>query len=232
MDSQHSRVSPSQKHSNDTIPTEFPNPVDSFNILFQPNFSYFSHISHPFSSRFSYQALNNPNSPFDYSRTCTPPKERRNKVSNTQKSNSQTSCAHPNWSKAEHIALTKAWVYISVDADVSNGTKNTGMWNHIFETWKDNTGPEYNDVRNTNNLGCRWQKIQQDISKFHGFYEWLERHPRSRTTLDDMKREAIRMFENYNDNKPFKFEHCWEILKSNAKWCTTQLTKMNESNKN
>ncbi|KAL2508170.1 uncharacterized protein Fot_31817 [Forsythia ovata] len=128
MDSQHSHVSPSQQHSNDTIPPEFPNPVDSFNIPFQPNSSYFSHISHPFSPRFSYQALlNNPNSPFDYSQTCTPPKGRKNKVSNTQKSNSQTSCANSNWSKAEDIALTKAWVYISVDADVGNGQKNTAM---------------------------------------------------------------------------------------------------------
>ncbi|KAL2557560.1 Uncharacterized protein Fot_02299 [Forsythia ovata] len=47
-------------------------------------------------------------------------------------------------------------------------------------------GPEYNDVRNINSLGCCWQKIQQDVSKFHGFYERLERHPRSGTTPDDM----------------------------------------------
>ncbi|KAI9169019.1 hypothetical protein LWI28_005592 [Acer negundo] len=49
------------------------------------------------------------------------------------------------------------------------------------------------DARNTSALVQRWQKIQPAVNKFHSFYEQLERHPRSGTTPDDMKREAIRI---------------------------------------
>ncbi|KAK3183167.1 hypothetical protein Dsin_030453 [Dipteronia sinensis] len=39
-----------------------------------------------------------------------------------------------------------------------------------------------------------------------------------------MKREAIRMYNDFT-GKPFKFEHCWEILKNHPKWCSGKLTK-------
>ncbi|KAL2508171.1 glutathione S-transferase T2-like [Forsythia ovata] len=61
-------------------------------------------------------------------------------------------------------------------------------------------GPECNDVRNTNNLGCRWQKIQQDVSKFHGFYERLERHPRSGTTPDDMQLTKMNEYNRHRSS--------------------------------
>ncbi|KAK3218411.1 hypothetical protein Dsin_012381 [Dipteronia sinensis] len=44
------------------------------------------------------------------------------------------------------------------------------------------------------------------------------------------KREAIRMYTDFT-SKPFKFEHCWEILKNNPKWCPGELTKQCGSKK-
>lgn len=38
------------------------------------------------------------------------------------------------------------------------------------------------------------------------------------------------MFEG-NDKGPFKYEHCWEIMKANPKWCSQQLTLANSSKK-
>ncbi|KAK2647620.1 hypothetical protein Ddye_015109 [Dipteronia dyeriana] len=46
-----------------------------------------------------------------------------------------------------------------------------------------------------------------------------------------MKRETLRMYEDLTNGKPFKYEHCWEILIKNPKWCLKELTKTNESNK-
>ncbi|KAK0575278.1 hypothetical protein LWI29_036552 [Acer saccharum] len=86
------------------------------------------------------------------------------------------------------------------------------------------------DARNTSALVQRWQKIQPAVNKFHSFYEQFERHPKSGTTPDDMKREAIRMYTDFT-GQPFKFEHCWEILKNHPKWCTGELTKQCGSKK-
>ncbi|KAK3229428.1 hypothetical protein Dsin_001309 [Dipteronia sinensis] len=86
------------------------------------------------------------------------------------------------------------------------------------------------DTRNTSALVQRWQKIQPAVNKFHIFYEQLERHPRSGIIPDDMKREAIRVYTDFT-GKPFKFEHCWEILKNHPKWCLGELTKQCGSKK-
>ncbi|KAL5718566.1 hypothetical protein ACHQM5_011453 [Ranunculus cassubicifolius] len=89
----------------------------------------------------------------------------------------------------------------------------------------------YDATRNTNALGCRWGTIQAAVNKFQGFYEQLERKPRSGTTPEDMKKEALRLYASFNDEQAFKFEHCWEILKKNPKWCSLQLTKQGSSKK-
>ncbi|KAL2508242.1 glutathione S-transferase T2-like [Forsythia ovata] len=39
------------------------------------------------------------------------------------------------------------------------------------------------------------------------------------------------MYEDCNNHKPFKYEHCWEIMIKNPKWCSKGLTKTNRSNK-
>ncbi|KAL5705970.1 hypothetical protein ACHQM5_024191 [Ranunculus cassubicifolius] len=33
------------------------------------------------------------------------------------------------------------------------------------------------------------------------------------------------MYMDLNDDQAFKFEHCWEIMKNNPKWCSRLLTK-------
>nr|XP_024932615.2 uncharacterized protein LOC107425293 [Ziziphus jujuba var. spinosa] len=150
------------------------------------NASYSSHVSQQFGSGFTYQGLlNAPTIPFD-TRNANATKESKHKSKATQKSNSQSSVSNKNWTKAEDVALTKAWIYISVDSDIGSSQKNTAMWDCILLTWKDNMGVEYSSVRNTNRLQCRWVKIQGAVNKFHGLYERLERNPQSGTTPEDM----------------------------------------------
>ncbi|GER37236.1 glutathione S-transferase T3 [Striga asiatica] len=84
------------------------------------------------------------------------------------------------FNKTEDVALTKAWLYISVDADVGNNQKTTVLW-------KQNTGAECKDNRTPISLQKRWKKINQAVTKFNSFYEKLDRLPKSGTNLDDMK---------------------------------------------
>ena len=97
----------------------------------------------------------------------------------------QTSSLNKKWTKAEDVALTKAWLYVSVDSDIGNNQKNSAMWNRILQTWRDNIGA-YDEARTTNSLGCRWGKILAAVNKFHALHERLERTPQSGTTPEDM----------------------------------------------
>ncbi|KAK0578267.1 hypothetical protein LWI29_007707 [Acer saccharum] len=195
------------------------------------NASYPSHFHQQFRSDFPFQSLlNAPKLPFD-TQTVNTSKRSNKKCKTTKKSNiSQTSLSNKKWTKVEDVSLTKAWLYVSVDSDIGNNQKNSAMWNRILQTWRDNMGA-YDETRTTNSLGCRWGKILAAVNKFHALHERLERTPQSGTTPEDMKREALRMYEDLTNGKPFKYEHCWEILIKNPKWCSKELTKTNDSNK-
>ena len=89
------------------------------------------------------------------------------------------------WTSEEDVALTKAWLYVSVDSIVGKDQTSETMWNRILNAWRDNM-VEYDPTRNVNGLACRWASIQAEVNKFHGLYEHLESYPRSRTTPKDM----------------------------------------------
>ncbi|KAK9131399.1 hypothetical protein Sjap_011886 [Stephania japonica] len=89
----------------------------------------------------------------------------------------------------------------------------------------------YDEGRTNNSLQCRWGKILAAVNKFHGSYERLERSPKSGTTREEIKKEALRMYEDLNNGNSFKYEHCWELLIKNPKWCTKELTKTNDYRK-
>ncbi|GER40340.1 glutathione S-transferase THETA 2 [Striga asiatica] len=220
------------------------------NFLYVPlNASYNPFVNQQPGNHSSFQGLlNSHNIPFDNIKNSARSYCVNDNGSNTQKPNiSQASVANKNWTKAEDIALTKAWLYVSIDSDVGSNQKNTQMWNRILMHWKENMGVQMwnrilmhwkenmgvscNSSRNTNSLGCRWAKIQSAVSKYHEIYECLERIPQSGSNIDDLKREAMRAYEDINNKKEFKFEHCWNIMRKNPKWCTNQLAKTNGTNK-
>ncbi|KAI3973010.1 hypothetical protein MKX01_019668 [Papaver californicum] len=58
----------------------------------------------------------------------------------------------------------------------------------------------------------------------------LERNPPSGTGSPYAVKEAKFLFEG-NDKGPFKYEHCWELMKDNPKWCWQQLTLASSSKK-
>ncbi|CAH9097665.1 unnamed protein product, partial [Cuscuta epithymum] len=44
------------------------------------------------------------------------------------------------WSSEEDVALTTAWLSISMDPDVGNNQKLTAMWERILQVWRDIMG--------------------------------------------------------------------------------------------
>ncbi|CAH9102262.1 unnamed protein product, partial [Cuscuta epithymum] len=81
------------------------------------------------------------------------------------------------------------------------------MWNRIFQVWREKMGT-YDESRTTNALQSRWSKIVPAVNKFHALYERLQRNPKSGASQEDMRREAMRMYEDINQGQSFKYEHC------------------------
>ncbi|GER36361.1 glutathione S-transferase THETA 3 [Striga asiatica] len=215
------------------MPAQIRNGVHPINFPFQPvlHFDATNRNYHPHADQqprihldpvngFSFQSLLN--APMCNTQT----RDKREKDTQNH-TNSQSLIAKKDWSKEEEIALTKAWLYVSEDAEVGNNQKGAAMWDRILEAWKENMGVTCNTARNNNSLQLKWSKMQFAVSKFHAQYERLERHPQSGSNSDDPGTYIINAMRSYEDfvGAPFKFIHCWEILIKNPKWCSKELTK-------
>ncbi|RZC87628.1 hypothetical protein C5167_036169 [Papaver somniferum] len=126
--------------------------------------------------------------------------------------------------------MTKAYLYVSVDSIVGKDQTSERMWNRILGAWRENMGT-YDESRKANGLSCRWGLIQAAVTKFHAAYESVERAPKSGVSIENVKRDELRIYKETGDGSAFKFEHCWEILKENPKWCSLQLTRTGTSKK-
>ncbi|CAH9063803.1 unnamed protein product [Cuscuta europaea] len=219
---------------NSQSPMFTPNPFGPSNMTFNPNIMMhppFPRAHSPFGYGFTFQDLSNSsNIPLEShaAKMSRAPAKSNKVVQNT--SISHIVGGSKNWSKDEDIALTKAWLYISVDADVGNNQKIANMWNRIFHVWRENMGT-YDESRTTNGLQARWGKIVAAVNKFHALYERLQRQPKSGASQEDMRREAMRMYEDINNGQSFKYEHCWEIMKTNSKWCVKKITRTKDNSK-
>ncbi|KAL6494195.1 hypothetical protein OROGR_030995 [Orobanche gracilis] len=189
-----------------------------------------SQVPQQFGSRFSFQGLMNASNFPLGNQTVDSSKGPKKKGKNSKKfETAESSTLRRNWTIEEDVALTRAWLYISVDADVGADQSSGTLWSRILQVWRNNMDV-YDVARKTNALACRWGLIQTVVNKFHGYYEQLERQPPSGSTPEDLKNKALLMYKEM-EARIFKYEHCWEIMKNNPKWCTRQLTKSGTSKK-
>ncbi|CAA0829645.1 Unknown protein [Striga hermonthica] len=137
------------------------------------------------------------NVPISNPQCSKPVKALKKAAKDSQNSNtSQLSIAKKDWTTKEEEALTEAWLYISVDADVGNNQKNSAMWARVLHIWKQKMGPDHYTMRNNNSLQCHWFQIRSAVSKFVAKYEQLERHPQSGTNSQDLPLQVSSLLEN------------------------------------
>ncbi|CAH9144769.1 unnamed protein product, partial [Cuscuta epithymum] len=159
------------------------------------------HFEQNNSHGFSYQELLN--APIMTSPICETTKASKKRVKDTknpdisQPSTPQPSILRKDWSIEEEVALTEAWLNVSVDADVGNNQKNAAMWNRVLEVWKEKMGPDHKIARNNNSMQCHWHLIRSTVSKFVAKYEQLERCSRSGTNKEDLVIKALRLYEDF-----------------------------------
>ncbi|GER45371.1 glutathione S-transferase THETA 2 [Striga asiatica] len=137
------------------MPAQILNGVRPFNFPFQPvlhfdptNRNYHHHVDQqprihldPING-FSFQSLLN--APMCNTQTRDATKERKKREKDTQNpTNSQSSIAKKDWTKEEEIALTKAWLYVSEDAEVVS--KFHAQYERL--EWHPQSGSNTDDLR-------------------------------------------------------------------------------------
>ncbi|KAL6535220.1 hypothetical protein OROMI_026594 [Orobanche minor] len=97
-----------------------------------------------------------------------------------------------------------------------NNMKGDRFWKRIeiyYTQWKDADW----SARTRSSLNHRWGTIQHDVNKFCGFLTQVEAQHRSGVSNEDNIQEARRMYLEIMKS-PFRFDHCWVLLKDQEKW--------------
>ncbi|KAI3925655.1 hypothetical protein MKW92_053547, partial [Papaver armeniacum] len=160
----------------------FPHPYPHLGMN-QFSGSFPSIVEHPYGVGYSFQGhMNAPVSPLEANLLSTSKvsKKKGKKSSTVQYSNPPRRL----WTPAEDIALTKAYLYVSVNSIVGKDQTSERMWNRILVAWRENMGT-YDESRKANGLSCRWGLIQAAVTKFHAAYEAIERAPKSGNNIVD-----------------------------------------------
>ncbi|XP_050249138.1 glutathione S-transferase T3-like [Quercus robur] len=118
-----------------------------------------------------------------------------------------------NFTIDEDIKLVSAWLNVSLDAVTSTDKKHTTFWERIWSTFHNDK--KFN--RTKDSLNSRWSTIQKETNKFCGCLAQIENWNESGKTEHDKIEDAKTMYQ-VNCKNAFQLEHCWRILRNEAKW--------------
>ncbi|KAL0004983.1 hypothetical protein SO802_012544 [Lithocarpus litseifolius] len=130
-----------------------------------------------------------------------------------KKSTTKRSQRGHNFTIDEDIKLVSAWLNVSLDAVTSTDQKHTTFWDRIWSAFHNDK--KFN--RSRDSLNSRWSTIQKETNKFCGCLAQIENRNESGKTEHDKIEDAKTMYKSNNKNA-FQLEHCWRILRNEAKW--------------
>ncbi|KAK4568828.1 hypothetical protein RGQ29_004302 [Quercus rubra] len=109
-----------------------------------------------------------------------------------------------NFTIDEDIKLVSAWLNVSLDALTSTDQKYTTFWERSWSTFHNDK--KFNHTKDS--LNSQWSTIQKETNKFCGCLAQIENRNES---------DAKTMYQ-INCKNAFQLEHCWRILRNEAKW--------------
>ncbi|KAK4585489.1 hypothetical protein RGQ29_022946 [Quercus rubra] len=118
-----------------------------------------------------------------------------------------------NFTVDEDIKLVSAWLNVSLDVVTSTDQKHTIFWDRIWSTFHNDK--KFN--RTKDSLNSRWSTIQRETNKLYGCLAQIENQNESGKTEHDKINDAKAMYQS-NSKNAFQLEHCWRILRNEAKW--------------
>lgn len=139
-----------------------------------------------------------------------------------------------NFTKEEHLLLSKAYVRVSLDPIRGNDQKSQDFWANVFRVFvalykaEAEVQEESMADRNPDSIRSRFQRnIQKDVIEFCAICRTNEL--KSGESQDDFFVRMDHIFEQ-KKNKAFRFRHCMPILQEIPKfdWETTENTNIDE----
>ncbi|KAL6547359.1 hypothetical protein OROMI_023080 [Orobanche minor] len=121
-----------------------------------------------------------------------------------------------NFNMDEDKLLVSAWLNTSLDAVIGTNMKGGTFWKRVETYYMQEKKNEW-QPRTLSSLNHRWSAIQHAVNKFCGFLTQIEGRNQSGVTHEDNIQAARKMYSSIMKG-PFKFDHCWDLLKNEPKW--------------
>ncbi|KAL6541508.1 hypothetical protein OROGR_010994 [Orobanche gracilis] len=121
-----------------------------------------------------------------------------------------------NFDEEEDKLLVSAWLNTSLDSINGNNMKGDRFWGRIEKYYIEGKVEDW-QLRTRSSLTHRWGVIQKAVNKFCGFLNQVEDLQRTGANNEDNIQEARRLYSSLCKG-PFRFDHCWDLLKDEEKW--------------
>ncbi|KAG9157814.1 hypothetical protein Leryth_000008 [Lithospermum erythrorhizon] len=130
-----------------------------------------------------------------------------------------------NFKVDEDMLLIAGWLNTSLDTTIADCAKTSSFWKRIENYYIQNKSPDW-PQRSVSSLCHRWSNIHQSVKRFCYFLTKVGELNKNSASNEGNIQEARIAFHSVT-KQPFRFEHCWEILKNEQKWldlCSKQIT--------
>lgn len=121
-----------------------------------------------------------------------------------------------------------AWLNNSNDPIESNFKKNDQYWKGVAAAY--NSSIPSNRTRQMKHIKDRFGKIKKKVGMFCGAWKEANSLYASGESDVDLMEKAQKLYEANNNEGPFMFMHCWNVLRNEPKW-HAYLDRVNKSNK-
>ncbi|XP_037432940.1 glutathione S-transferase T3-like [Triticum dicoccoides] len=130
-----------------------------------------------------------------------------------------------NWSIEEDDLLVAAWVHTNLDALIETDQTSNSYWGRIYDYYSTRKKVSW-PVRVQNALNCRWTTINEQVSKFCGYYQQILNRNQSGVTIAQQQAQALVLYQSKDPKKrPFTLMHCWLVLEKHPKWENRVISK-------
>ncbi|GKC49768.1 hypothetical protein Tco_1072513 [Tanacetum coccineum] len=158
---------------------------------------------------------------------ATSPTKKKKSTRNRQKSPIQSDDASRQiaLTTEEEIALAKGWVAICENIEHGNTRKKDGFWCEVLAYIESKT--EAYGHRKYDMMCEKWMMVRPTVIRFFGVYDNVMRMAQESGAGDEDYVQRAMIHYQAETGLPFKFSHCWDVLKDSPKWKEITLPNFN-----
>ncbi|GKA11907.1 RNA-directed DNA polymerase [Tanacetum coccineum] len=120
------------------------------------------------------------------------------------------------WTTEEEIALAKGWRAISENSQHGNARKKDGFWCEVMAYIESKTKQEGRRAYDME-VG-KWKTVRPVVVRFCGVYDNVMRIAQESGAGDEDYVQRAMIHYQDETRVPFKFSHCWDVLKDSPKF--------------